>query len=156
MNTLGNGPLRVRTARPEDADRIKELADQLGYPRSVEQFRTGVAQLGEDENHVILVAESDAGQVVGWVHAYVRASLLSEFAAELGALVVDETLRGNGIGRELTRRAEAWACRRGCRSIGVRTNVLREDAYRFYTSAGYDLVKSQRVLRRALAPDASA
>ena len=47
-------------------------------------------------------------------------------------------------------KAAAWAREQGCGSLCVRSNVIREDARRFYTGLGFDVIKKQAVFRRAL------
>ena len=89
--------------------------------------------------------------VVGWIHFYVRKTLAREGDAEIGGLIVDEPYRGRGIGKLLVEQALEWARKKGCRTVIVRSNVVREDTDQFYKSLGFRQTKTQSVYRRTLA-----
>ena len=76
--------------------------------------------------------------------------------AEIGGLVVDEGLRGRGVGRMLMRQAEVWALAQGCRAIRLRSNIVREGAHSFYERLGYSRLKTQTVFRKPLAGELPA
>ena len=67
-------------------------------------------------------------------------------------MVVDEAVRGRGIGAELVRAAERALGERGCYMIEVTSHVRRADAHRFYERLGYE--KTSVRLTRELDPDA--
>lgn len=142
-----------RLALPEDAERLAVLSTQLGYPATAEKVRGRLADLLSDSHHAILVAEAKDSRVVAWIHVFKRKTIASDGAAEIGGLIVDESCRGRGIGRAIVEKAAAWAREQGCGSLCVRSNVVREDAQRFYTGLGFDVIKNQAVFRRALDPD---
>ena len=140
----------IRPARQEDAESLANLATQLGYPSTAEQIRErfDILRARPDEN-AVLVAEVD-GVVVGWVHAHTYKLLVEAPEVEIGGLVVDENLRGQGIGEELMHDAEAWAREQGCASVYVRSNTIRTRAHEFYKRIGYEILKSQYALRKVL------
>jgi GNAT superfamily N-acetyltransferase len=102
-------------------------------------------------DHALLVAASPVG-LLGWLQISVRRMFETPATAEIAAIVVDEDLRGGGIGRLLVASAEAWAQGRGCRTVRVRSNVLSERAHQFYERQGYERVKVQQVFDKALSP----
>jgi GNAT superfamily N-acetyltransferase len=53
------------------------------------------------------------------------------------AVVVDESARGQGIGRLLVAAAEEYFTERGCAMVEVTSNKKRLDAHRFYEQLGY-------------------
>jgi GNAT superfamily N-acetyltransferase len=142
--------LNIRPAEPRDAMTICSLADQLGYRCTRDEIRERIEQVRGHSGHAILVAETATDGILGWLHTFAEPSLLSEQRAEIAGLIVDERFRGQGIGRALLQRAEAWAARQGCRAVGVRSNTIRADAPAFYTSMGYETIKTQRVFRKRL------
>ena len=101
--------------------------------------------------------ESQANRRYTWMAQVGRGlSLASGEQAELVGLVVDEALRGRGIGAALVTAAEAWARERGLARLRVRSNVTREATHSFYRRLGYEEVKRQVVFRKSLgepAPD---
>ena len=103
----------------------------------------------EDPKHLILAAVSE-GCVVGWAHAYVCCLVESDPFVELGGLVVDESHRGKGVGGKLLAKVEEWARQKGCRTVSVRSNVIRHEAHKFYAARGYDQIKTQHAFRKRL------
>jgi GNAT superfamily N-acetyltransferase len=148
---LGNGlQVTIRAASPEDAGRLAVLCGQLGYPASADEMQRRLDPIRRDERHVVYVAQSPDGQVIGWIHAYVRPLLEEDVQAEVGGLVIDEAWRNRGIGQCLLHEAEQWARERGCWAVNVRSNVIRERAHRFYQRLGYSNVKTQLSFRKVL------
>lgn len=135
----------VRSAKQIDESVIADLAEQLGYPCSRHEIRERMAQILEDEEQAVLVAESADTKVVGWVHLFIAQRLIVEPFVEIGGLIVAEGQRGSGVGKSLLEAAEAWAQDRGASGIRVRSNVIREGARRFYEHLGYRRVKQQNV-----------
>ena len=142
--------VRVRRVRLRDAKRIAALAGQLGYPSTSAQVRRRIERIRRDPSHRALVAENDDGQVVGWVHIFISRLLESDPCAEIGGLVVDERHRSSGIGRLLMRRAESWARARRCRTVRLRSNVIRKEAHAFYLHLGYRIIKTQHAFEKKL------
>jgi GNAT superfamily N-acetyltransferase len=144
----------IRPAVVEDVPKLAGLADQLGYPCKVESMADRLDQLCTRPDHAILVAESPAAGVMGWVHVFVRPLLIAESAAEIGGLVVDSDFRSQGIGENLLKAAEAWALEAGYARLRVRSNVIRKRAHHFYHLRAYQVVKTQIVFEKLLQEDA--
>ena len=146
--TFGASPgMHVRPARVSDAGAIAELATELGYPSGREEAVRRIAGLAEHaRDHGVYVAESDPRGIVGWIHVTILRHLESDPYAEIVGLVVREGARGEGIGARLVREARDWALERGLKRLDVRSNVVREDAHRFYEREGFRLVKRQAVM----------
>jgi GNAT superfamily N-acetyltransferase len=89
--------------------------------------------------------------VEGWIQVSLPRIFETTLQAEIAGLIVDESARGVGLGRELVAAAEAWARARGCRVIRVRSNVVRERARAFYEREGFVVLKTQRVFEKPLA-----
>jgi GNAT superfamily N-acetyltransferase len=121
------------------------LFAQLGYPNDAATIEEMLSRVMDRRQ--IFVSEHHAS-VVGFIAVEIRDELADCEGAEILALVVDETVRGAGIGAALLAAAEGWADERGARRIRVRSNVIREDAHRFYEREGYTTVKSQRVFEK--------
>lgn len=70
--------------------------------------------------------------------------------AEITGLVVDESARGQGVGRRLVEGVEAWATGRGLGVLAVRSNVMRSESHPFYERMGFARVKTQHAYRKQL------
>ena len=140
----------IRAARTYDAEAIAGLGAQLGYPATRQQVASRLAGIEAEPASRVLVAENGNGSVVGWLHVAARAQLTEEACAEVLGLVVDESVRGGGIGAALLEAAEEWARGVGCAHLRVRSRVERERAHRFYQRAGFARVKTQAVLAKPL------
>jgi GNAT superfamily N-acetyltransferase len=86
----------------------------------------------------VYVAESD-GAVIGTF-----AMLVMDNLAHLGApsavvedVCVDETRRGQGIGRLMMKHAMQVATASGCYKLTLSSNLSRPDAHAFYRSLGF-------------------
>ena len=127
--------LTVRDARAADADDIAELLEQLGYPSGASAAQARLERLAIVGDRVV-VAEVD-GRAVGVVHLQVSPALERERpVAKIGALVVDDAYRGQGIGRALVQAVEDEARARGCELLFVTTSESRDDAHAFYERIG--------------------
>jgi GNAT superfamily N-acetyltransferase len=140
----------VRKARADNITIITALCGQLGYPTTDAQVRHRFDDIQRREDHCVYVGEGPDGQVIAWVHVFLRPLLVSELCAEIGGLVVDRSQRGEGVGRLLLTAAEAWARERDCDRIVIRSNTLRKSAHAFYQSLGYETIKTQRVFSKTL------
>lgn len=139
----------IRDAVASDADALAALSVQLGYPSSATEISErleGIQTRGDGRVVVVVFG----GTVVGWIHVLGVHVLESPPHAEIVGLVVDERLRGRGIGAELVAAAEHWAAERRYAKISVRSNVIREAAHRFYRRLGYHETKRQAVLAKEL------
>jgi GNAT superfamily N-acetyltransferase len=90
------------------------------------------------------------GQVVRWIHGAEHVLVESGARCEILGLVVDETARRGGIGRQLVDAVERWALARGLPEVSVRSAVSRAESHPFYEQLGYERVKSQHVYRKRL------
>lgn len=129
---------------------MARLASQLGYPVSGETMCGRLESLLASPANVVLVAESEDGGLVGWIHGVLSQFLESDRRVEIGGLVVDERCHRRGIGRELVRRVEAWAVEHGVMQALVRCQTRRAEAHTFYGSLGYIQAKTQIVFRKSL------
>jgi len=136
-------------SQPSMMPRQSRLSDQLGYPSTEEETTRRLLQVNGQSGHAVYVAEA-AGRLIGWVHVFANHSLLADTPAEVAGLVVDENHRGRGVGRVLMQQAERWAQERGCRSVRLRSNVLRSRAHVFYERLGYRVIKSQKAFCKDL------
>ena len=144
---------QIRRARAADREELARLSTELGYPMSPDEAEQRLGEIMSHTDHVLLVAESD-GRAAGWIQVSRTRIFESARQAEIAGLVVEQAMRGRGIGRLLVEEAARWARDNGCDALRVRTNVVREDAQRFYRREGFADVKTQQVLEKKLATEA--
>jgi GNAT superfamily N-acetyltransferase len=141
----------IRRARLSDAPSIAELSGQLGYPAPEKEMADRLAHLLRHPRFgAVLIAESSEGEVFGWLHVSVTPLLEVALRAEVNGLIVAEGRRGSGSGAKLLQVAEAWAKSKGCATMSVRSNVVRDRAHSFYLQNGYEHYKTQKAFRKAL------
>jgi GNAT superfamily N-acetyltransferase len=143
-------PIKIRRVKSSDAPRIAELSGQLGYAATAEQARRRLRGIQPASQQAIFVAESVKDGVIGWLHVSKEPLLEAEIRAEVNGLVVAEGQRSLGVGTRLLAAAEDWARKHGCKSMSVRSNVIRERAHKFYESNGYEPYKTQKSFRKPL------
>lgn len=137
----------IREAGPSDAAGIAALSGQLGYPAAEDEIRGRLESILTGNDGLVLVAEID-GAAAGWMHVSGARTVEQVACAEVRGLVVDEAMRGRGVGRALMAAAERWARDEGYALVRVRSNVIRDGAHRFYRRLGYDETKRQAVFAK--------
>ena len=138
----------VREALHSDAARIAVLAGQLGYEVPVAHVERQISHMNDERT--VLVAVVPRAGVVGWIGVALREAITDSARADIEGLVVEDEYRGNGIGQLLVEAAETWARRRGCTSMRLVSNVVRERAHEFYKRLGYDVLKTQHAFKKTL------
>ena len=129
--------IRVRDADAGDADAVARLCTQLGYPAAAGAIPGRLTLLKAGGIARALVA-TQGGEVIGLATIHLRHALNHAAPlAQLSLLVIDERMRGRGVGRTLVAAAEAWAREQGCHRIIVTTALQRSEAHAFYERVGY-------------------
>jgi GNAT superfamily N-acetyltransferase len=140
----------IRPVRAHDQARVAELAGQLSYPATTEEIAQRLQGLQRTAEAAVFVAEQETGEIAGWIAVFVYRTVEADARAEVSGLVVDERFRSQRVGEHLLARAEEWARANGCQAIGLRSNVIRDRAHKFYVRHGYAHVKTQKAFRKQL------
>jgi N-acetylglutamate synthase-like GNAT family acetyltransferase len=130
--------IEIRQAKIKDLERLKVLLEQLGYDKSKEWLNTKLQIYLNSDIYEVLVAEDD-GIIVGFITLTLQESFVFDKCMHVETLVIDEKIRGKGIGRELMIAAENFARDNSCDLIGLFTlNKRRKDGtHNFYEKMGY-------------------
>jgi GNAT superfamily N-acetyltransferase len=139
----------IRRMTAHDVPASQELLSQLGYRMEVAEVHRRYDAVARSEDHTVLVGEQD-GRVVALCHVYARPALDKPPEVVVQALVVDQAVRGRGVGKLMMAAAEAWAVDRGFSSIALGSHVSRSDAHAFYESLGYRNEATSHQFRRKL------
>jgi N-acetylglutamate synthase-like GNAT family acetyltransferase len=130
--------LTIRRAEEADAEAIARLLDQLGYPADNAEVPERLQRLRANHRGAVLLAEREH-EVVGLATVHILSVLnRRRDVAWLTALVVDESVRGSGVGRLLVTAAEDFARQSGCERLSVTTQEHRADAHKFYVRIGLE------------------
>lgn len=142
--------IAVRSAVLADSPRLTLLCEQLGYHATSPQIRQRLAAILNDPNRAVFVAETAGGEVIGWVQVSIVRPLMIDAYVEVDGLVVDESYRRCGVGQALMGWAENWACEHDLQDVCLHSNIVRQEAHRFYRRLGYTDVKTQINFRKHL------
>jgi GNAT superfamily N-acetyltransferase len=148
--TSGCAPLKIRSPEPGDSESLAVLAGELGYPTSAAEMKARLRAIKPSADNAIFVAQAPTGDVIGWIHVSVTRLLEVPLRAEVNGLVVGEAYRSSGAGARLLDEAEAWARKKKCVNMSVRSNVIRDRAHKFYERQGYEHYKTQKAFRKRL------
>jgi ribosomal protein S18 acetylase RimI-like enzyme len=142
--------ITIRRAKATDAARIAELSTQLGYPVTTREMAARLKLVLRERKAACFVAEEQSTGVIGWIHVSTQPLVEVAVRAEVNGLVVDEKIRSQGAGWALLQAAEGWARKHHCKSMSVRSNVLRDRAHAFYERHNYEHYKTQKAFRKTL------
>lgn len=127
----------VRSATPEDAEAIGALIVALGYEAATAEVAARLEAI-EESGQSVLVAEID-GEVIGCLSTSMMIVLHRPApVGRISMLVVDERLRGKGVGAQMIAAAEKLLAGKGCQLVEVTSNLRRVDAHRFWERNGYE------------------
>ncbi len=90
------------------------------------------------------VIEDTAGRVVGCAGLYP----LSRHRAELCKMYIEQSARGQGLGKRLVENLLAAARRSGFREVWLETNSVLTEAITLYTRNGFEPVEPEHLLPR--------
>lgn len=140
------GVTRVRVAEPGDAERLVELAREVGSEeegwlitagewRSPPAERRYLKAIRRHPDAAVFVAESNGG-IVGRLSISRDTHPASEHVADLG-LMVSRGHRRQGIGLALMEAAERWARESGVRKLELHVFPHNTPAIALYEKLGY-------------------
>lgn len=135
---------KIIEATVSDAAAISSLSLQLGYKiteADTVRVINAIAANSYEALYVVFIGD----EVVAYMQLSCMLRIESGSFCEITALVVDEKRKGYGIGKSLISLAKKWCTEQQCNSLRLRTNVKRTQTHAFYSSAGFSLVKEQKV-----------
>jgi N-acetylglutamate synthase-like GNAT family acetyltransferase len=127
----------IRNAIYKDAPAIRLLLETLGYKTSISLLISQLELLFGKNDHQVFVYEQNK-EVVGFVSVH----YLPQLAFDGGLmvityLVVDETVRNQGVGKALEKYITEQARLKKCERIQVYCAEWRTPVHQFYIEQGY-------------------
>lgn len=142
----------IRKAEPKDIPRIHQLLDQVGlihhngrpdlFKDNARKYTDDqLIQLMQNDERPIFVAADDEDFVLGYVFCmfeqHTDSSVLTDVRTlYIDDLCIDETLRGQRIGRNLYDFAVDFAKKSGCYNLTLNVWSCNASAMKFYQSCG--------------------
>ena len=137
----------LRLAKPSDGQAVARLLGELGYVCTRDEAVERIVTVLEDPSQLLLVADLH-GELCGLLALDFMYYLpLGRNTCRITALIVADSHRKLGVGRELLREAEQRARAAAAARIEVTTASHRRDAHDFYRACGYT-ESSTRFVRR--------
>ena len=129
--------MEIRSAQLADVDRLQVLLSQLGYEVSSQDIKRMVPQsLGSSIDDVYVAVCNK--EVVGLISLiYFNYFPSAQKLCRITAVVVDESLRGSGVGTKLIGFAKQKAITENCSTIEVTTSLARDKTQSYYEVIGF-------------------
>ena len=136
--------IKIRAAQPSDINTIAHLLEQLGYSTSKHNL---LLVLNDKPAHEeVYIALLDNKVVALMTLVYFTYFPTAEKYCRITTLVVEEKLRGWGIGAQLVNYSKQQALSKKCKAIELTTSLKRNDAQAFYEHLGFQKVSYKYVL----------
>ena len=142
--------MHIRTAEAEDFDAVLSLLHQLWPGKELNQDSLqGIFNQGIENNDSVYLCAVTNGNVIGFCAMNIRDSFWQAgLLAYIEIVVVDNSVRGQGIGTRLMEEAIDIARERGCKKLELDSAFHREKAHGFYERNG--LIKRGYIFSRDL------
>jgi GNAT superfamily N-acetyltransferase len=128
----------VRIATESDAAEIARHLTILGHPTTTENILIRWGDWTADGNTCFIAQRAD-GAPCGIVTLHKMVTLHRPWPiGRITALVVDDMLRGTGVGRALVEAAEEFLARDGCGMLEITSHARLVEAHAFYEHLGYE------------------
>ena len=134
----------LRPVKTEDSKGIKKLAEELGYPSSEEKISEILETVIKHDDHRMIVAEQE-NDLVGYIHMISSLRVGSDPFVEIAALSVREEYCKKGIGKALIAESQKMATEKGIDYVRIRSNIIRQEAHKFFEQRGFRNLKTQEV-----------
>ena len=153
--------MEIRSARKEDCESCMKLLKQLWSPgyelasyfsRELppDKFHRIYSCILDNPDCEVIVAEKDE-EIIAMMDMDFRESFFhGGLSMQIEDLIVDERFRRQGVGQRMVGLAEEMARRHDCTSIGLSSDLYREETHKFWQAMGYQIEAYQ--LRKALEP----
>jgi len=145
---------RVRVVAANDASEWFRLRKLLWDESSDDEHRMEMLDIYDHhETQLVLVAETDDGNLVGFLEASIRPFVEDCHSDHVGYLegwFVEPQYRKRGIGRHLVSEAENWARKKGCTEMASDSEIGNDLSLAAHQNLGYEETSRLVHLRKDL------
>ena len=125
----------INRAEPSHASEALKLLSQLGYESTLEGLKRALAQSDRsDEIYIAKIGDKVVGLMSIIFFDYFPSQ---EKICRITAIVVDQNIRGAGIGSQLIDFAKGLSKRQGCSKLEVTTSLARQATQQYYENIGF-------------------
>ena len=138
--------MRLRSANSKDKDALVNLREEL-WPDEFEEHMDELTRFfGGNRSHIdhIVVAESEAGEMIGFAELRIRNYAEGSEKFEVPFLegwYVKPAYRKRGVGRSLVTKSEIWARSCGFTELASNALVSNSDSIKAHISIGFEEVE---------------
>jgi GNAT superfamily N-acetyltransferase len=133
---MSNEPA-IRLATIEDAAELARLLSPLGYPTTATEVAAVWDAWAAEGNFALVVRGKDS--LLGTITLHRMVVLYRpKPVGRITSVVVDPSVRGQGLGRALVLAGEDALVRAGCGMVEITSHVRRTAAHDFYRHLGYE------------------
>jgi len=145
---------RVRPVADNDISEWFRLRKLLWDESSDDEHKTEMLDIYEHkETQLVLVAETEGGNLIGFLEASIRPFVEDCHSDHVGYLegwFVQPEYRRYGIGRKLVKTAENWALGKGCEEMASDAEIGNESSLKAHLNLGYEETSRLVHLRKDL------
>jgi aminoglycoside 6'-N-acetyltransferase I len=145
----------IREPHPHERGAWLRLRERLWPANPPDELAREQERILADPRSLVLVAATDAGALIGFAEASLRAwaeGCATHPVGYLEAWYVAPEHRRRGLGAELVRAAERWARAQGCTEMASDADIDNEVSHRAHRALGYDEVGRAVLFKKGLAP----
>lgn len=144
----------IRPLREKDISEWFRLRKLLWDEVADDEHKTEMFDIYEHtDTQLVLIAESAAGRLVGFLEASIRPFVEDCHTDHVGYLegwFVEPDFRRYGIGRRLVRSAESWARSKGCTEMASDSEIGNDLSLKAHLNLGYEETSRLVHLRKDL------
>lgn len=131
--------IQINFAELKDFNEVNKLYKQLWPDGQLEEKRIQSIFENDLKNNLrIYITARLNSVIVGLCTLFVRIDIRYGKVALIDELIVDENLRGYGIGTKLLNKATEIAKSENCYRLELHSNIKRLEAHKFYESNGFE------------------
>lgn len=152
--------MTIRPLHPTETEQWLRLRQKLWPDIPIPVHLTEMeAILADPEQYAVFVSADDEGHLRGFVEIALRSHAEGCTTRPVGYIegwFVDESARGQGIGRALIDAAEEWSRARGCRELASDADIGNEAGQQAHRALGFEEVERNVHYRRTISPPPEA
>lgn len=130
--------MKIYRASNKDFEEVFQLLEQLWPKEGL--VKAKIRKLYRSQlksGKIFLLAKKDK-DVIGLISLSIKLDIQNQGkVGQIEELIVDESNRGNGVGKKLIEEIDRIAKKKGCLELDLSSNKKRKKAHKFYRKLGF-------------------